>query len=153
MRFSPVETGLAFLPFALAMTVTNFLGGRIAARFLPIIGGLLVGAVGCALLSGIDRQTTYATMLPGQLLIRGSIGLVVPPMTAAVLSTVDHTRSGIASGLLNAVRQTGGSVGVALFGALMATDMVQGVQIALVGCAGLLVVAAVMAVAGIGSSR
>ncbi len=90
-------------------------------------------------------------MLPGQLLIRGGIGLVVPPMTAAVLSTVDHTRSGIASGLLNAVRQTGGAVGVAAFGALMATDMVQGVQIALVGCAGLLVVAALIAVAGIRS--
>jgi DHA2 family methylenomycin A resistance protein-like MFS transporter len=92
-------------------------------------------------------------MLPGQLLIRGGIGLAVPSMTAAVLSTVDHTRSRIASGLLNAVRQTGGAVGVALFGAMMATDMVQGVQIALMGCAGLLVVAAVIAVAGIGSSR
>jgi MFS transporter, DHA2 family, methylenomycin A resistance protein len=120
--FSPVETGLAFLPFALAMTVANFIGGRIAASFgvrLPIIGGLLVAAAGCAFLSDIDRQTTYAAMLPGQLLIRGGIGLAVPPMTAAVLSTVDHTRSGIASGLLNAVRQTGGAVGVALFGALM----------------------------------
>ena len=154
MLFSPVETGLAFLPFALVMTVSNFIGGRVAARFglrLPIIGGLLVGAAGCALLSDIDRQTTYAGMLPGQLLIRGGIGLVVPPMTAAVLSTVDHTRSGIASGLLNAVRQTGGAVGVAAFGALMAMDMVQGVQIALVGCAGLLVVAALIAVAGIRS--
>ena len=154
MLFSPVETGLAFLPFALAMTMANFIGGRIAASFglrLPIIGGLLVGATGCVLLSEIDRQTTYAAMLPGQLLIRGGIGLVVPPMTAAVLSTVDRTRSGIASGLLNAARQTGGAVGVAAFGALMATDMVQGVQIALVGCAGLLVVAALIAVAGIRS--
>jgi DHA2 family methylenomycin A resistance protein-like MFS transporter len=154
LLFSPVETGLAFLPFALAMTVANFIGGRIAARFglrLPIIGGLLVGAAGCALLSDIGRETTYAAMLPGQLLIRGGIGLVVPSMTAAVLSTVDHVRSGIASGLLNAMRQTGGAVGVAAFGALMATDMVRGIQMALVGCAGLLVVAAVIAVAGIRS--
>jgi DHA2 family methylenomycin A resistance protein-like MFS transporter len=88
-------------------------------------------------------------MLPGQLLIRAGIGLVVPPMTTAVLSTVDRTQSGIASGLLNAVRQTGGAVGVAVFGALMATDMVWGVRIALVVSAGLLVIATVIAVAGI----
>ena len=154
LLFSPVETGLAFLPFALTMTVANLIGGRMAARVglrLPIIGGLLVGAAGCALLSDIDRQTTYAAMLPGQLLIRIGIGLVVPPMTTAVLSSVHHTRSGIASGVLNAVRQTGGAVGVAVFGALMATDMVRGVQIALVASAGLLVIATVIAVAGIRS--
>jgi DHA2 family methylenomycin A resistance protein-like MFS transporter len=136
------------------MTVANLIGGRMAARVglrLPIIGGLLVGAAGCALLSDIDRQTTYAAMLPGQLLIRIGIGLVVPPMTTAVLSSVHHTRSGIASGVLNAVRQTGGAVGVALFGALMATDMVRGVQIALVGCAGLIVIATTIAIAGIRS--
>jgi MFS transporter, DHA2 family, methylenomycin A resistance protein len=154
LLFSPIETGLAFLPIALTMTIANLLAGRIAARFglrLPIIGGLLVGTAGCALLSDLDKETTYAAMLPGQLLIRVGIGLVVPPMTTAVLSSVHHSRSGIASGLLNAVRQTGGAVGVAVFGALMATDMVRGVRIALVGCAGLLVAAAIIAVAGIQS--
>ncbi len=154
LLFSPVETGLAFLPIALTKTMANLLAGRIAARFglrLPIIGGLLVAGAGCALLSNLDKETTYAAMLPGQLLIRAGIGLVVPPMTTAVLSSVHRSRSGIASGLLNAVRQTGGAVGVAVFGALMATDMVRGVQIALVASAGLLVIATVIAVAGIRS--
>jgi MFS transporter, DHA2 family, methylenomycin A resistance protein len=68
-----------------------------------------------------------------------------------MLSSVHRTQAGIASGLLNAVRQTGGAIGVALFGALMATDMVRGVRIALVGCAGLIVIATTIAIAGIRS--
>jgi DHA2 family methylenomycin A resistance protein-like MFS transporter len=99
---------------------------------LPMFAGLVIAAAGCALLLGIDHNSTYLTILPGQLLIRLGIGLVVPAITTGMLAAVPTARSGVASGALNAVRQTGGAVGVALFGALMATDMVRGARIALV---------------------
>jgi DHA2 family methylenomycin A resistance protein-like MFS transporter len=135
LLFSTIETGIAFLPFALMVTAANVVGGQCAARFglrVPMVVGLLVAAVGCVLLLGIDRDTSYLAILPGQLLIRLGIGLTVPTITTAILAAVPSAQSGIASGTLNAVRQTGGAVGVAVFGALMATDVVHGVQIALV---------------------
>jgi DHA2 family methylenomycin A resistance protein-like MFS transporter len=148
LLYSPAGTGLACLPFALTVTAANIVGGRVAARTgprLPVIGGLLVTAAGFALLCGIGETTTYLAMLPGQLLIRVGIGFVIPPMTAALLSTVDRARSGTASGVLNAARQTGGTIGVALFGALMARDLVAGIQIALAISVGLLALAAMAA--------
>ena len=148
--YSPVATGLALLPFAMMVTVANLVGGRVAARVgsqLPMIVGLLVTAVGFVLLFCIGKTTTYLGLLPGQLLIRVGIGLVVPPMTTAVLATVDRARSGIASGILNATRQTGGAIGVALFGALMAWKPIPGMHIAFMVSASLLVLVAFVAIA------
>jgi DHA2 family methylenomycin A resistance protein-like MFS transporter len=70
-------------------------------------------------------------------------------MTTNVLAAVHSARSGVASGALNAVRQTGGAVGVALFEALMATDIVWGIRIAFVISGLLLLAAAVITFAGI----
>lgn len=147
LMYSPVATGLAFVPFALIVTLSNVLGGRVAARFgfrLPIIGGLFLAASGYALLVDIGAATTYVAMLPSQLLIRIGIGLVVPSMTSALLSAVDSARSGTASGVLNAVRQAGGATGVALFGALMAGDLVRGMQWAFIASAAVLCVAGIV---------
>jgi DHA2 family methylenomycin A resistance protein-like MFS transporter len=152
LSFTTVETGLAFLPFALMITAANVVGGRFVARCglrIPIVMGLVIAAAGCVLLFGISGHTPYLAILPGQLIIRIGIGLVVPAMTTGVLSAVQAARSGVASGALNAVRQTGGAVGVALFGALMATDMVQGLRIALTISGLLLLVTAIISFAGV----
>ena len=146
LSYSAVETGIAFLPFAIMLTAANVVGGRCVARFgspVTMISGLLLAATGCAFHFGISQHTTYVAILPGQLLIRLGIGLAVPAMTTGVLSAVQSARSGVASGTLNAVRQAGGAIGVAMFGALMATDMVWGMRTALV-LSGLLLLAAAM---------
>ena len=49
----------------------------------------------------------------------GGLGLLVPPLTSTLLGSVEKSRSGIAAGVLNATRQTGSVLGVALFGALV----------------------------------
>jgi DHA2 family methylenomycin A resistance protein-like MFS transporter len=51
--------------------------------------------------------------------ISGGLGLLVPPLTSTLLGSVEKSRSGIAAGVLNATRQTGSVLGVALFGALV----------------------------------
>jgi DHA2 family methylenomycin A resistance protein-like MFS transporter len=51
--------------------------------------------------------------------IGGGLGLLVPPLTSTLLGSVEKSRSGIAAGVLNATRQTGSVLGVALFGALV----------------------------------
>jgi DHA2 family methylenomycin A resistance protein-like MFS transporter len=147
LSYTPAETGWAFVPFAAGITVSNLLGGWLSAKAgarLPMAAGLGLAAAGFALLgSVIGSFTGYGAMLPAQLLIRFGIGLAVPPMTAALLATVPRSRSGSASGLLNAVRQAGAAIGVALFGALIRGDIVAGLRIGVMIAAGLLAGAAV----------
>jgi DHA2 family methylenomycin A resistance protein-like MFS transporter len=156
LSFSVAQTGIAFLPFALMVTAANVVGGRCVARYglrVAIIAGLVIAAAGCGLQLGIGRHTPYLAILPGQLIIRLGIGLVVPAITTGVLSAVASARSGVASGALNAVRQTGGAVGVALYGALMSTDMVRGLQIALALSGLFLLAAAIVSFANIQMSQ
>ncbi len=121
-RWSPVRSGVALLPFAVAIFIANVAAGRLAAIASPrsiMTGGLLIAAFGIWLLHDISSATRYNTMLPGLVLLPLGIGFAVPVMTSSLLGTVPRPRAGVASGVLNAVRQAGGAIGVALFGALM----------------------------------
>jgi DHA2 family methylenomycin A resistance protein-like MFS transporter len=151
-HYSPMKTGLAFLPFMATVIVVNVIGGRLAARFgprWPMAAGLLLGAVGCALLVGVARDVGYASLMARLLLLSLGVGLSVPPMTAALLSRVPRERSGVASGVLNTVRQAAGAIGVAVFGALAAGDIFAGMRQAFLVSAVLLALAAVLAATSI----
>ena len=78
------------------------------------------------------------------MIIGGGLGLLVPPLTSTLLASVDKSRSGIAAGVLNATRQTGSVLGVALFGSLVgqANSFMAGAHAALLISAGLLLAAA-----------
>ena len=144
--YTPAEAGWAFVPFALGITVSNLAGGWLSAKAgprLPIAGGLALSAVGFVLLAGFGADATYLSMLPAQLISRFGAGLAVPPMTAALLSSVPRGRSGSASGLQNAIRQAGGAIGVAVFGALIRGDMIGGLRVAALVSAVLLLAFAV----------
>ena len=93
----------------------------------------------------------FAMLLPFIILPAG-MGFAVPAMTAAVLSSVDRRRSGTASAVLNAARQTGGAIGVAIFGALVGStpnQIVQGLKLASLISVGLLLIATLVAWKGI----
>jgi DHA2 family methylenomycin A resistance protein-like MFS transporter len=153
-HFSPLAFGVAFLPFPLVLLASNlaagWLGGKIGARSLMVVG-LLIAAVGYWLLHGLNVSTSYVAMLPGLLIIPLGIGLAVPAMTTALLSSVPRTRSGIASGVLNTVRQAGGAIGVALFGSLLAQNAIQGIQMAFIISVVGVAAVALVALAGIRS--
>ncbi|QKD04233.1 MFS transporter [Mesorhizobium loti] len=137
-HFSPEMTGLAFLPFMAAVTVSNVAAGRIAATYgsrLPMAIGLLLGAVGFGLMALIQADTSYLSLLWRLLFLPIGIGLAVPAMTTALLSSVPTAMSGTASGVLNTVRQSGGAIGVALFGSALALGTIQGMQIAFLASA------------------
>jgi DHA2 family methylenomycin A resistance protein-like MFS transporter len=94
------------------------MAGRTGSRAPMVLGGL-IGVLGYGLLLRLGGGATFIDMLPGFVLIPAGIGLAVPAMTTAILSSVDRARSGTASAVLNAARQVGGAIGVAAFGALV----------------------------------
>ena len=83
--------------------------------------------------------------------ISGGLGLLVPPLTSTLLGSVEKARSGIAAGVLNATRQTGSVLGVALFGSLLTSDgaFMSGLHQSLIISAAVLLIAA--AVIGLGA--
>jgi len=119
--FSVMATGLAYLPLTATFIVSNLTSGYVAdragARRLMVIGALL-GLTGFALLSRLGPDSSFAAMLPPFMIIPFGMGLAVPAMTSAVLAAAPSDRSGAASAVLNTARQSGGAIGVAIFGAL-----------------------------------
>jgi len=118
---SPFATGLAFLPMLGAVLPVNLVAARLAERIgapVTIAVGAALSAAGCLALIAIAPGTSYWE-IGGQLAIIGAgLGLLVPPLTSTLLGSVEKSRSGIAAGVLNATRQTGSVLGVALFGTL-----------------------------------
>ncbi|MBV8576726.1 MAG: MFS transporter, partial [Acetobacteraceae bacterium] len=135
-KFTPLSTGLAFLPMTAIVVGTNIVAGRLATRLgarPPMVAGQAIFAIGCFFLRTIDSGTNYRSMWLQMVLIGAGIGLTVPPMTSALLATVDRKQSGVASGVLNTTRQIGSVIGVALFGSLIANrdQFVGGMHVAL----------------------
>ena len=121
-HWTPFETGLAFVPMMGAVLPVNLIAARVAERLgapATIAIGALIAAAGCLALLGIEQGTSYWVFFVPLLAMGGGLGLLVPPMTAALLGSVEKSRSGVAAGVLNSTRQTGSVLGVALFGSLI----------------------------------
>ncbi|HTI33461.1 MAG TPA: MFS transporter [Miltoncostaea sp.] len=123
MGLSPLQAGLAFLPLFGATFVLSWAAGHMTARSgpaKPMAIGLAVGLVGFLLLLQVGDDTSYAALIPALLLV--SLGAFIPaPLSEAVIAAAPQARSGVVSGVLNAMRQTGGAIGVALLGSLVAS--------------------------------
>lgn len=155
-QWSPFATGLAFVPMMAAVFPVNLLAPRLAERLgapATIATGAVLAAIGCLALLGVAKGTSYWAIGAQLIVIGGGLGLLVPPLTSTLLGSVEKSRSGIAAGVLNATRQTGSTLGVALFGSLVGqTDsLLSGTHQALAISAALMFVAA--AVIGWGGSR
>ena len=113
---------------------------------------MILGAIGTfagfTMLSQLGPATSYATMLLPFIVIPAGMGFAIPAMTATVLSSVDRSRSGTASAVINAARQTGGAIGVAIFGALAgnsSAQIIRGLKTASIISLGLLFIATLVA--------
>jgi EmrB/QacA subfamily drug resistance transporter len=130
--YSPLRTGVAFLP----LTGTLLAGTAVAARFVTRIGArplLLAGAAttagGLFWLSRMTEHGTYAGGLLGPGLITGAgLGLLFVPLSLVALARVGEEDSGIAASLLNAGRQVGAAVGLAVLGTVAWTVAAHGAR-------------------------
>jgi EmrB/QacA subfamily drug resistance transporter len=122
--WSPLRTGLSWLfmngPFLLMAQLT----GRIDRRYPPprVVGaGCVVAATGIFALSMADTTSPFALTAVGYLLAGAGFGVLVPGVTHVAMRDVPAGVSGAASGVVNASRQVGTSVGLAVLGSLGAT--------------------------------
>ncbi len=118
--YSALKTGVSYLPVTVVMLVASLAAAalvhRTGARSLLLAGGVAIVA-GLYWLSRMTEHGTYATGLLGPGLVIGTgFGLLVVPLTLVCLARVREEDSGAAASLLNAGRQVGGSIGLAVVG-------------------------------------
>jgi predicted MFS family arabinose efflux permease len=121
--FDPLGSGFAVLPGAAGLFVASLLSPRLADRFGTrriVVLGLLLVAVGLAVAVPIGVDAAYLH-LGGCLLAMGlGLGLVLPQATNGVLASVPRERAGLGSAVNDGVGELGGSLGVAVLGAILA---------------------------------
>jgi EmrB/QacA subfamily drug resistance transporter len=156
--FSAFEAGASAIPVTLILLLgssrAGALGKRIGAR-IPLSLGAAVAAVGFALLVRVGADSTYWRDVFGPLVVAGlGITLLVAPLTSTVLAAAPNPLAGVASGINNAVARSGSLLAVAalpLVAGLSGDEYGQpaafnhAYRIAILSCAGLLAVSAVVA--------
>ena len=147
--YTPLSTGLALLPMTTMVAVSGVLSNRLSkvggsrASMCAAFGLYAGGALALmALVSGAPNWTAVVPLVA----IGLAAGYVTPAATAPALATVEHRDAGIAAGALNAARQSGSALGVAVFGSVLGANMpfVMAMRVVLCGAAVMAIVAALV---------
>ncbi|WP_420716511.1 MFS transporter [Streptomyces sp. H27-H1] len=126
LGYSPVRTGLAFLPMTLAIiTGATQVSARFLDRLAPrslIVPGLLLATVALVLLTRLSVDSSYAThVLPAMLILGFGMGLVFMPVMSTATQGVARRDSGVTSATVNTAQQVGGAIGTALLNTIAST--------------------------------
>jgi len=122
--YSPLQAGLALLPFSIIIGSASRLMGRTTERIgprRPLTIGPIVTGIGFGLMVRVDPNASFWTsVLPGMVVVALGMAGAVAPLTTAVLSSVDHEHTGTASGFNSATARIGGLIATSLAGAVIA---------------------------------
>lgn len=158
-HFSVLAAGAALLPMAAMATFGSTASGRGMARSgprLPMLAGLCTGAAGFLALAAVTgpQRPYWQAVLPLAAVGFGT-SFTMPAATAAVMEAAPSARGGLASGTINAARQAGGVIGVALLGSLVAghSAFVPGLHLGLAISAGAFGLGALATALGVGRRR
>jgi MFS family permease len=123
LGYSPVEAGASFLPatilIALLAPHVGRVVDRVGSRWLTASGMVLL-SLSLVLFSRLGTGSGYWEILPGLVVMGVGMALTMTPTTAAAMSSVPRDQAGVGSAVLNSMRQVGGSLGIAVTGAIVA---------------------------------
>jgi EmrB/QacA subfamily drug resistance transporter len=157
LGYSAVQTGAAFLPMTVLIVLIAPIAGRTSDRLGSrglMTTGMTLLAIQLVLLSRLAVDSSYWQLLPA--LLVGGVGMActMTPSAAAATRSVPVDKAGVGSAVLNSARQVGGTMGVALMGAIMAAEIgdvrtpeafMRGFERALLVAAGIAIVGAIVA--------
>ena len=118
LGYTPIQAGLASLPISLGVFVAAGVLGKVLPKIGPrpvMIAGSLLGAIGMLLLSQIQVDSNFWSLIfPGEVLFGLGMGMIFVPLANIALINIEPDDAGVASAVLNASQQVGGSLGTAL---------------------------------------
>jgi EmrB/QacA subfamily drug resistance transporter len=157
LGYSPVQAGAAFLPMTILIILVAPIAGktsdRIGSRSLMTAGMIFV-AVQLVMFSRLSADASYWDLFPALVIGGMGMALTMTPSAAAATRSVPVDKAGVGAAVLNSARQVGGTMGVAIMGAIMASQIggertadafMRGFESALLVAAGIAAVGAVVA--------
>jgi EmrB/QacA subfamily drug resistance transporter len=120
--YTPLETGVRFLPMTLMIIVSAPTAGAVAQRIgprIPVTYGLSMVSAGLFGLTFIQPDTPFWVLAILFVMMGNGIGSTMAPMTAAVMGSVGPQRAGLGSAMTNTSREVGGVLGIALLGTVL----------------------------------
>ncbi|MHB1534187.1 MAG: MFS transporter [Acidimicrobiales bacterium] len=153
--FTPLLAGMALVPEAAMAVIGSTASGRVMARTgprLPMLAGLCVGGAGLLGLMAVGAHSSYGVLVVPFMAAGLGMSFTMPAATSAVMEAAPVERGGLASGTLNAARQVGGVIGVALLGSLVAHrgSFIPGLEASMAIAGGVFLVGAALTAFGVG---
>jgi EmrB/QacA subfamily drug resistance transporter len=169
LGYSPIKAGATFLPMTILVVIVSPAAGKLAdrvgSRWLIATGMTLVSA-SLLIYSRLGVDSGFWDIFPGLILGGFGMSMAMTPTTAAAMGSVAVDKAGVGSAVLNSMRQVGGSLGIAVMGAIVASyahvplglpggreDYVTGMHHALIVAAVIAFCAAILAVATVRKYR
>jgi EmrB/QacA subfamily drug resistance transporter len=122
LGYSPIRTGLAYLPLCFAIGISAGISSQLITKVGTrplIVAGAIVTAAGVYLLSRIPVDGSFVSdLLPGMLVLSFGIGAVFVAVATAANAGVPSEQAGLAAALLNSSQQIGGVLGLAVLTAI-----------------------------------
>jgi EmrB/QacA subfamily drug resistance transporter len=157
LGYSAVQTGAAFLPMTILIILVAPIAGRTSDRFGSrglMTAGMILIAVHLVYFSSVTENSSFWNLLPALMIGGVGMALTMTPSAAAATRSVPVDKAGVGSAVLNSARQVGGTMGIAVMGAVVASAagdvrtpeaFMDGFRSALLSAAGIAVVGAVVA--------
>ncbi|MBI2705513.1 MAG: MFS transporter [Actinobacteria bacterium] len=122
--YSPLSAALRLAPISIALVIAAPRSAKLAARYgkrRVVAGGMWLVAGGIAVMSLIGTDANYLLLLAGLMIMATGMGLAMSPTTDLLMSAVPRDQAGMGSAMNDTTRELGGSLGVAVFGSLLAS--------------------------------
>jgi EmrB/QacA subfamily drug resistance transporter len=132
LGFTALEAGIRLIPLSVTLAVSAGLSARVATKLgtkYTVALGIFIGALGMLFMSqALDVDSSYGTILIGQLVLAGGLGIAMSPATNSIMGSVPVSKAGVGSAMNDTTRELGGALGVAIFGTLMNNVYLNGVE-------------------------
>jgi EmrB/QacA subfamily drug resistance transporter len=124
LGYSAVQTGAAFLPMTILIILVAPIAGRTSDRFGSrglMTAGMILIAVHLVYFSSLTENSSFWNLLPALMIGGVGMALTMTPSAAAATRSVPVDKAGVGSAVLNSARQVGGTMGIAVMGAVVAS--------------------------------
>jgi EmrB/QacA subfamily drug resistance transporter len=125
LDYSPIQAGASFLPWTVLIILLAPQAGRMSDRIGPkplVASGMVLLTGALLLFANMGTHETFWGLLPAMLLGGVGMSLAMAPVTSAAMGAVSRDKAGVGSAVLNSMRQVGGSLGIAVMGAIVAAS-------------------------------
>lgn len=124
LGFTPLESGVRFIPFAIAMVITAPMSAKLSAKFGTkqiVVSGLTLILIALLSMTTLQVNSTYANAIWMMMLMASGMGLTMAPATSSVMNSLPREKAGVGSAMNDTTRMVGGALGLAISGSVFAT--------------------------------